>query len=204
MMQRVMPAADRAQFKRPMPWDVWPYDPAIHLMLFIHRVDGLTPGLYFLVRDPKRLSFIQRSTNPELTWTAAPGCPEDLPLYWLLEGDARRLAVQVSCHQDIAGDSAFSFGMLAEFEELLSERGAWWYPRLFWESGLLGQVLYLEAEAAGVRATGIGCFFDDPVHEIIGMKNLAMQSLYHFTVGGPVEDRRLMTLPPYWNVKRIS
>jgi hypothetical protein len=36
------------------------------------------------------------------------------------------------------------------------------------------------------------------------MKNLAMQSLYHFTVGGPVEDRRLMTLPPYWNVKRIS
>jgi SagB-type dehydrogenase family enzyme len=204
MMQRVMPAADRAQFKRPMPWDVWPYDPAIHLMLFIHRVDGLTPGLYFLVRDPKRLSFIQRSTNPELTWTAAPGCPEDLPLYWLLEGDARRLAVQVSCHQDIAGDSAFSFGMLAEFEELLRERGAWWYPRLFWESGLLGQVLYLEAEAAGVRATGIGCFFDDPVHEIIGMKNLAMQSLYHFTVGGPVEDRRLMTLPPYWNVKRIS
>ena len=201
MIQRVMPGADRSQFERPMPWDAWPYDPAIHLMLFIHRVAGLTPGLYFLVRDPKKLSFIQRSMNPELTWTAAPGCPEDLPLYWLLEGDARKLAAQVSCHQDIAGDSAFSFGMLAEFDELLHERGAWWYPRLFWESGLIGQVLYLEAEAAGVRATGIGCFFDDPVHEIVAMKNLAMQSLYHFTVGGPVEDRRLMTLPPYASVR---
>jgi len=135
--------------------------------------------------------------NPELTWTIAPGCPDDLPLYRLLEGDARKLAVQVSCHQDIAGDSAYSFGMLAEFEGRLRERGAWWYPRLFWESGLLGQVLYLEAEAAGVRATGIGCFFDDPVHEITALRGLSLQSLYHFTIGGPVEDGRLQTLPAY-------
>lgn len=202
MMQLVMPRSDRPQLDRPIPWDVWPYEPAIHLMLFVHRVDGLKPGLYFLVRDPQKLSFIQQSMNPELTWTPAPGCPEDLPLYWLLEGDARKLAIQVSCHQDIAGDSAFSFGMLAEFEGRLREGGAWWYPRLFWESGLLGQVLYLEAEAAGVRATGIGCFFDDPVHEIIAVKGLSLQSLYHFTIGGPVEDRRLMTLPPYGHVKR--
>ena len=202
MMQRVLPSADRPHEERPMPWDVWPYDPAIHLVIFVHRVDGLVPGLYFLVRDTKKLAFVQQSMNPELTWTIAPGCPDGLPLYRLLEGDARKLAVQVSCHQDIAGDSAFSFGMLAEFEGVLRERGAWWYPRMFWESGLLGQVLYLEAEAAGVRATGIGCFFDDPVHEVVGIKKLTLQSLYHFTIGGPVEDGRLQTLPPYGHVKR--
>jgi SagB-type dehydrogenase family enzyme len=202
MMQLVIPRSDRPQLERPMPWDVWPYEPAIHLLLFVHRVDGLRPGLYFLVRDPLKLSFIQQSMNPELTWTRAPGCPEELPLYWLLEGDAKKLAIQISCHQEIAGDSAFSFGMLAEFEGRLREGGAWWYPRLFWESGLLGQVLYLEAEAAGVRATGIGCFFDDPVHEIVAVKGLNLQSLYHFTIGGPVEDRRLMTLPAYGHVKR--
>jgi SagB-type dehydrogenase family enzyme len=199
MMQRVMPRSDRLLLDRPMPWDVWPYEPAIHLLLFVHRVDGLEPGLYFLIRDSKKLAFIQQSMNSELNWTGAPGCPEELPLYWLLEGDAKKLAVQVSCHQDIAGDSAFSFGMLAEFEGQLQEEGAWWYPRLFWESGMLGQVLYLEAEAAGVRATGIGCFFDDPVHEIVAVKGLSLQSLYHFTVGGPIEDRRLMTLPPYFH-----
>ncbi len=197
MMQRVMPEAERPQLERPMPWDVWPYDPAIHLLIFIHRVDGLPPGLYCLVRDVRKLSFVQQVMNSELIWTVAPGCPDGLPLYRLLEGDAKKLAAQVSCHQDIAGDSAFSFGMLAEFEGTLRERGAWWYPRMFWEAGLLGQVLYLEAEAAGVRATGIGCFFDDPVHEIVGIQSLAIQSLYHFTIGGPVEDRRLQTLPPY-------
>jgi len=202
MMQRVMPHAERAQLERPVPWDVWPYEPSVHLLIFVHRVDGLTPGLYALVRDIKKLSFIQQSMNPELVWTIAPECPDSLPLYWLLEGDARRLAVQVSCHQDIAGDSAFSFGMVAEFEGTLRSRGAWWYPRMFWEAGLLGQVLYLEAEAAGVRGTGIGCFFDDPVHEIVGIQSLAMQSLYHFTIGGPVEDRRLQTLPPYGHLMR--
>ncbi|NWF74242.1 MAG: SagB/ThcOx family dehydrogenase [Nitrospirae bacterium] len=202
MMQLVMPRSDRPQLDRPIPWDVWPYEPAIHAMLFVHRVEGLTPGLYFLVRDPQKLSYIQNCMNAELTWAPAPGCPEDLPLYWLLEGDAKKLAAQVSCHQDIAGDSAFSLGMLAEFEGHLRERGAWWYPRLFWEAGLLGQVLYLEAEAAGVRATGIGCFFDDPVHEIVGIKERSFQSLYHFTVGGPVEDGRLMTLPPYHHLNR--
>ena len=180
-----------------MPWDVWPYEPAIHLMIFVHRVEGLTPGLYVLVRDPQKLSFIQQSMNPELTWTPAPGCPEDLPLYWLLEGDAKRLAAQVSCHQEIAGDSAFSLGMLAEFEGRLRQGGAWWYPRLFWEAGLLGQVLYLEAEAAGVRGTGIGCFFDDPVHEIVGMKGFAFNHSIISRSAGPVEDGRLMTLPPY-------
>ena len=204
MMQWVMPWAEHPQLQRPMPWDAWPYDPTIHLLIFVHRIDGLTPGLYFLVRDIKKLSFIQQAMNPELTWTMAPDCPDGLPLYWLLEGDAKRLAAQVSCHQDIAGDSAFSFGMLAEFEGTLRERSAWWYPRMFWEAGVLGQVLYLEAEAAGVRATGIGCFFDDPVHEIVGIQDLSIQSLYHFTIGGLVEDRRLQTLPPYYHLRPRS
>jgi hypothetical protein len=71
------------------------------------------------------------------------------------------------------------------------------YRRLFWETGVIGQVLYLEAEAFGVRATGIGCFFDDPVHQVLGFSDATYQLLYHFTTGGPVEDPRLTTLPPY-------
>ena len=62
---------------------------------------------------------------------------------------------------------------------------------------MIGQVLYLEAEAHGVRGTGIGCFFDDAVHEILGLENNQYQSLYHFTIGLPVEDPRLTTYPPY-------
>jgi hypothetical protein len=87
--------------------------------------------------------------------------------------------------------------MIAEFEQTLKQCGSWCYPRLFWETGIVGQVLYLEAEASGIRGTGIGCFFDDPMHRVLGLQTLQYQSLYHFTMGGPVDDTRLRTLPPY-------
>ncbi len=87
--------------------------------------------------------------------------------------------------------------MIAEFERPLEEHGTWMYPRLFWECGMIGQVLYLEAEAAGLRGTGIGCFFDDAMHTLLGLMDTRYQSLYHFTVGGPEEDKRLTTLPAY-------
>lgn len=35
------------------------------------------------------------------------------------------------------------------------------------------------------------------VHEVLGLKGTDYQSLYHFTVGGPVLDKRIMSLPAY-------
>lgn len=135
--------------------------------------------------------------NPAFAWRMPDGCPVELPLFLLESGDARFVATQLSCRQDIAGDGAFSLGMIAEYRENLVARGPSFYRRLFWEAGAIGQVLYLEAEAAGVRATGIGCFFDDPVHETFGVSGIEFQSLYHFTIGGYVDDPRLTTLPAY-------
>jgi nitroreductase len=66
---------------------------------------------------------------------------------------------------------------------------------------MISQVLYLAAEAQGVRGTGIGCFFDDAVHEILGLADNEYQSLYHFTIGKPVEDPRLTTFPPYYHLE---
>jgi nitroreductase len=109
--------------------------------------------------------------------------------------------MEVSCHQEIAGDSAFAVAMVARFKERIASAAAA-YRRLYWECGMIGQVLYLEAEARGLRGTGIGCFFDDPVHELLGIKNLSNQSLYHFTVGHPIEDTRLATLPAYHHLER--
>ena len=197
MLARVMPRVDRDLCMRPIPWDVLPWEPAIHLALFVHRVDGLAPGLYMLVRNPAKVGSLRQAMHQQFAWTSPPGCPDDLPLFLLEEGDARSVAAQVSCGQDIAGDSAFSLGMIAEFESSLRRHGPWFYRRLFWETGVIGQVLYLEAEATGVRATGIGCFFDDPVHQVMGFNDAMFQSLYHFTTGGHVEDTRLTTLPPY-------
>ncbi len=186
------------------PWDAWPHAPGVALALFVHRVDGLAPGLYVLARNPDRLPALRAAcADDRFTW--APVADSGLPLFALItDVDLREVAAAVSCGQAIAGDSAFSLGMVADFEAVLGTEGPSAYRRLFWETGIIGQVLYLEAEARGVRATGIGCFFDDLMHQVLGMAedDEAWQSLYHFTVGGAVDDPRLRTAPPYKHLRR--
>ena len=193
MLSRLIPTHDG----RSMPWDAIPWRPRIHLGLFVHRVDGLPPGLYALLRDPDKLTALKKVMRREFRWQRVPTCPPGLPLYLLQEGDRRALASAVSCGQDIAGDGAFSLGMIADYMDSLTTYGAAFYRNLFWEAGMVGQVLYLEAEEAGIRSTGIGCYFDDPVHDVFGIASREWQSFYHFSVGGPVEDARLTTLPAY-------
>jgi nitroreductase len=163
----------------------------------VHRVEGLAPGLYLLLRDPDAGAALRSAMAAGFAWEKPSSCPAGLALYRLLPGDVRAVARQLSCRQEIAADGCFSLGLVAEFEGVLQRYGPWFYRRLFWECGLIGQVLYLEAEAAGIRGTGIGCFFDDAVHELLGLRTEQYRSLYHFTIGHPVEDARLTTLPAY-------
>ena len=172
------------------PFDVLPWDPRIHLVLFVHRVRGLEPGVYLLVRREASEVLLRLALGPDLAWERADVA---LPLWRLKTGDCRILAQRLSCDQAIAADGFFSLGMLAEFDSSLTTDGPSAYRRLYWEAGTIGQVLYLEAEAAGARGTGIGCFYDDAVQAVLGIRDHAIQSLYHFTVGIPVEDTRLTT-----------
>ena len=179
------------------PWDSLPGPARLHPIVFVHRVEGLRPGLYVLPRRDGAEDLLREALQRDpFEWERVEGCPSHIPFYSLVFANSQRVAATLSCHQAIAADSAFAVAMLAEFETPLSD-APWRYRRLFQEAGVLGQVLYLEAEAAGVQGTGIGCFFDDPLHELLGIPDRRLQSLYHFTVGGAVFDHRLTTLPPY-------
>lgn len=191
IVSNVLPARERP------PFDVLPWRPAIHPVLFVHRVRDLEPGLYVLPRSERGAAILRVALRRAVEWTRVPGCPEDLPLWRILADDVREAAQGIACQQEIASDGAFAVGMLAEYEEPLATHGGWFYKRLHWEAGALGQVLYLEAEAEGVRGTGIGCFFDDLMHSLLGIQDRTLQTLYHFTIGGAVEDSRLRTLPAY-------
>ena len=191
MLDKTLPRMDNA------PFDAELIEASTHLLLFVHNVAGMAGGLYFFLRNEKDFAEIQRLCRPDFRWEPV---EKNFPLYLLAEGNYRQQAMMVSCHQDIAGSSAFSLGMISKFKEIVTA-APYRYRHLFWETGMIGQVLYLEAEAHGVRGTGIGCFFDDAVHEILGFSDNHYQSLYHFTVGKPLEDPRLTTYPPYYHLK---
>ena len=182
---------------RPMaPFDVWDFTPRSHLVVFVHRVDGLAPGLYALPRHPGMTQTLRDIMSGNFEWLTPANAPAHLPLARLLPGDFRAAARTACCHQAIAGESCFAVTMLSEFEPLITA-DPWRYRQLDWEAGLVGQILYLEAEAAGLRATGIGCYFDDALHELLGLKDARFQALYHFTVGNALTDERISTLPTY-------
>jgi SagB-type dehydrogenase family enzyme len=195
MLRRLHPGAP--------PWDAIDWPPQVHLILFIHRVEGLTPGVYAYLRDPAVLDEWRAAMRAEFLWERQtdPNTASDpngsTDLFLLFPSDVTWTANRLSCDQDIAADGFFSLGMIARLEPSLRERGEWFYRRLFWECGMIGQVLYLEAEAAGTRGTGIGCFYDDAVHELLALSGDRWQSLYHFSMGVPVEDPRLTTEPGY-------
>lgn len=196
-----------ATLPRPQaPFDGQQGVPAIHLLLFVLRVDGLPSGLYLLPRTPQAAAELPARLGQTDTRFAGqcpvasvdPACPAHLGLSLLAPlglQEMQRLARSLSCHQDIAATSAFSLGMLGDFANIAVDAAQ--YRILLREAGLIGQVLYLEAEAAGLRGTGIGCFFDDPVHQAFGINDPRWQSVYHFTVGTPIIDSRIETSPPY-------
>jgi len=192
MLRRLQPSAP--------PWDAIDWPPHVHLVLFVHRVEDLVPGIYAYLRDDAVQAEWKATMRGAFLWEQV-----EADLFLLVPIDCRRLANRLSCDQDIAEDGFFSLAMIARLEASLRERGEGFYRRLYWECGLIGQVLYLEAEAVGARATGIGCFYDDPVHDMLGLTGHAWQSLYHFSMGVPVEDRRLTSEPGYpWETTKAT
>lgn len=143
----------------------------IDLYLYIHRVEGLQPGIYFWDRSKEELLPIALS-------------------------DQRQVAKFVSCFQDIAADGCFAVSMIANLNlcyELFGNRG---YRYVHYEAGLIGQWLYLASTALSYQATGIGCFLDDEINKYLPLPG-GYEVIYNFTVGQAVLDPRLTTLNAY-------
>lgn len=199
MLKRLLPTSvgEASQAERVTPWDALPGEPRVHLVCFVHRVEGLNPGLYLLPRSAAGMEALRACLRPEFKFVAPPGTDPNLALLLLAEGRVDALAARLCCEQAIAADGCFAVALLADFEGALAADGPPAYRHVHVEAGLVGHQLYLEAEALGQRGTGIGCFFDDPTHSALGLADGRFQSLYHFTMGLPVEDQRLTVEPAY-------
>ncbi|MBN1235420.1 MAG: SagB/ThcOx family dehydrogenase [Methanotrichaceae archaeon] len=187
----------RAALPKAATFGFLPWEPCVHPVIFVHRVAELERGLYILLRDAAQIEELRAAMLEEFVWERPSRTPQDLELYLLAQGDGRLAAKEASCRQDIASDGCIAVAMLAQFEEPLQKYGPWFYSRLYWECGMIGQAFYLAAEAEGFSGCGIGCFFDDTVHRMLGLSGWGYQDLYHFTLGKALPDARLIDLPAY-------
>jgi len=138
----------------------------VHLYLYVHRVEGLAPGVYRY-------------------W------PEYAELEKIKEGNQRLVAASLSLGQDLAGNACLAFSMIGDFEKAARSYGNRGYRYVHFEAGAIGQRMYLASEALGLRATGIGAFFDEEVNQYLSVVPELGQVVYHFAIGYPVPDPRL-------------
>ncbi|MCC9608433.1 SagB/ThcOx family dehydrogenase [Blastopirellula sp. JC732] len=178
------------------PLDLFPWEPRLHPVFFVHNVQGIAPGVYIAPRSESGEALLRSTLRDKFDWKQIDSLPTDQPFYQLVGAKCRKAAKHFSCNQAIAADSCFTIAMIADFADVIEE-GAWKYRQLYWEAGALGQLMYLEAEVANFRGTGIGCFFDLEIHQILGIHDTSFQCLYNFTVGFPFLDPRLQTIAPY-------
>ena len=200
-LHHVMPATQLAALLAALqpvaaaPFDALAAAPALDLVLFVHRVETLESGVYLFSRCGAHSEALRNRLDARfaLQPTAIPGLAR-LPRVEARE--LMRFARALHCQQDIASSSCVALGMLAPLESAVrADPSA--YRALHREAGVIGQALYLGAEALGLRGTGIGCYLDDVLHELLGFDDLSQQSLYHFTVGKPLDDPRLSSSAAY-------
>jgi SagB-type dehydrogenase family enzyme len=139
----------------------------VQLYLYVHRVSGLAPGVYRYAPETGLVN--------------------------MMLGDQRVVAAGLSLAQDLAGNSCVTFSMIGDLERATRLHGDRGYRYVHFEAGAVGQRLYLAAEALGFQSTGIGAFFDDSVHDYLGIERVSgQQVVYHFASGYAVEDDRLV------------
>jgi SagB-type dehydrogenase family enzyme len=139
----------------------------IQLYLYAHRVDGLRPGIYRF-------------------WG------ESAELEQMRSGDQRVKAAGLSLGQNLAGNACVTFSMIGDLERAAASYGDRGYRYAHFEAGAIGHRLYLAAEALRLGATGIGAFYDDEVHRHLDLIPKQGQVVYHFAIGYPVPDPRLL------------
>lgn len=146
-----------------------PGEGLVRLYLYAHRVEGLPAGVYRYHPSIHRLQTIR-------------------------EGDQRATAAYLSLEQELAGHACAAFSMVADLNQAARLFGNRGYRYVHFEAGMIGQRLYLGAEALGLNSTGMGAFYDDEVHRYLDIKPEEGQVVYHFAVGRAVPDERLIPL----------
>ena len=130
----------------------------VELLLAVHRVAGVAPGLYRYDPNGARLVLMRKA-------------------------DLRGQLVRTCLGQDKAGSCAVAFfgvGNLQHASETLGDR---MYRDLLIEAGGIGQRIYLAAEAAGLAARNLAAFRDDALNHLLDLDG-RKRAVLHLTLAG--------------------
>ena len=148
----------------------------VSLYLYVHRVSGCEPGVYFWDKSSRSLHQLHRD-------------------------DVKRVAAFLSLEQSLAENGCFyRISMIADLQPAAQCFGnRLWLSYAYFEAGAIGQRLY-RGRGARLECHWNRRFYDDAVHRYLGFleenanadsSKLPRQVIYHFAVGRAISDPRI-------------
>jgi hypothetical protein len=175
------------------PFDGFSVAPKVHLLLFVHRVEEMQPGLYLLSRDQKSNISLKSQLAKDFEWQ-----PEGGPVnfFRLQAGDFRKVTSTLWNQSNLGESAMFHVMMLADFDKSV-RLDLSTYPHIFWESGMIAQVLSTEATALHHRTHHLAHFIDEQCHLMLGLRADQFRCTYLSSYGQPSESKTVYKAPYY-------
>lgn len=129
----------------------------LEIYLVAGKVNGLEPGIYHYR-------------------------PNGHLLVKIVDGDKRSALFNVCLWQSPINNAPISFVICAEYQRTTQKYGERGKRYVHIEVGHVGQNIYLQAEALGLKTVSIGAFSDEAVKKVLGIKE---EPLYIMPVGRP-------------------
>jgi SagB-type dehydrogenase family enzyme len=152
---------------------------ALETYLWVHRVEGLMPGLYRFCAQEHLLEPIARQPRAGRKATQpATGLAAEA------SGESSAEAQVAAClGQGFVARSAVTFVWTAVRDRMCWRYGQRGYRYLFLDAGHACQNLYLAAEAISCGACAIAAFSDEEVNRLLGLDGEVQFALYLAAVG---------------------
>ena len=158
------------------------------LVLFVHRVADLAPGVYVLVRNLWRKEATMEALQSRIAGGNATWTPGAFGLVALLApADVRQLAARLSGDDAASADGYVTIALLADFAPVFFRPTPWRYRQLLWEAGALVHRLAIAATRLSLSWTR-GFFNDDDVHDLLGFSDHRFQVIAHVAIGRSHDD----------------
>lgn len=177
------------------PFDRFSVAPKVHLILFVHRVQDLQPGMYLLSRDQKSNAGLRQQLASDFEWK-----PEGGPVnfFRLQVGDFKQVTSTLWNQSELGESAIFHVMMLADFDKSV-RLDLSTYPHVFWESGMIAQVLSTEATALDHKTHHLAHFIDEQCHLMLGLRADQFRCTYMSCFGKPAESKTVYK-PAYYHL----
>lgn len=130
----------------------------IEIYPFVHKVDGLRPGLYHYSVEGHALALLEA-------------------------GDYREHATAGCLFQEMAGEAAVTFALSAIFARVCWKYGERGYRYALIEAGHIGQNVYLAATSLHLGCVSIGAFLDGRMNALLEIDGKEEAAIYCIAVG---------------------